>query len=127
MSSQWETIFQNYGAESDGAQLALTRHEQLQKSHAFREMLAETRDTIVAELQECDKRVILPAKDGRKSMGVYRKIIKRREDRKLDWERYKSRTEAIERKGSRSERDNVALAKHQVDLEVSQRVWSFLG
>lgn len=44
----------------------------------------------------------------------------------LDWERYKGRTEALEHKSSRSERDNNALMKHQIDLEASAKVTVFM-
>jgi hypothetical protein len=35
----------------------------------------------------------------------------------VDYERYKSRVEALQNKKTRSDRDNVALNKHEVDLE----------
>jgi hypothetical protein len=40
----------------------------------------------------------------------------------LDYERYKSRAEKLEHNAKRSDRENIALAKHQVDLESAQRV-----
>jgi amphiphysin len=41
----------------------------------------------------------------------------------IDYERYKSRCEALQNKKTRSDRDNVALGKHEVDLEKSTHVY----
>jgi amphiphysin len=42
---------------------------------------------------------------------------------KVDYERYKSRCEALQNKKTRSERENHALAKHEVDLERSMHAY----
>jgi amphiphysin len=41
----------------------------------------------------------------------------------VDYERYKSRCEALQNKKTRSDRDNVALGKHEVDLERSTHAY----
>lgn len=41
----------------------------------------------------------------------------------VDYERYKSRCEALQKKDTRSERENQALAKHEVDLERSTHAY----
>lgn len=43
----------------------------------------------------------------------------------VDYERYKSRCEALQKKKTRSDRENIALSKHESDLERSQQAyWS---
>jgi amphiphysin len=43
----------------------------------------------------------------------------------VDYERYKSRCDALQKKKTRSDRENIALAKHEADLERSQQAyWS---
>jgi hypothetical protein len=41
----------------------------------------------------------------------------------VDYERYKSRCEALQKKGTRSERENNALVKHETDLERSTHAY----
>ena len=41
---------------------------------------------------------------------------------KLDYERYKSRVDHAEKKTNRSDRENTALSKHQIDLERATQV-----
>ena len=41
----------------------------------------------------------------------------------MDYERYKSRCDALQKKKTRSDRENVALNKHEVDLERSQQAY----
>jgi amphiphysin len=90
---------------------------------AFKDSMHELRNLLVQEMEALERKVVAPAKDARKSVETFRKMVKNREDRKLDWERYKSRTEAIERVGEKSERDAKALYKHRIDLDISDKAY----
>ena len=61
--------------------------------------------------------MIRPAVDAKDSLSIMKKTIKKREDRKLDYERYQNRVDSGLKKTKRSERDNTNLAKAQSDLE----------
>ncbi|KAF2674693.1 SH3 domain-containing protein [Microthyrium microscopicum] len=122
MATDFDDLYQYIHGDPDTNRRyhAATR-DQLAKAKAFKECLASCRDVIIQELADVERRVGGPAKETRKHIDAFRKIIKRREDRKLDFERYKSRTVALEQKSTRSERDNNALLKHQIDLDVSEK------
>jgi hypothetical protein len=55
----------------------------LEKVKAFKDTIAQARDVIIQELQDVERRVSGPAKDSRKQIDIFRKVIKRREDRKV--------------------------------------------
>jgi hypothetical protein len=66
--------------------------------------------------------MVMPAKEARTSVKAYMKVIKKREDKKLDYERYKSRVESSVKKTNRSDRKNTALSKHQIDYTAATAV-----
>ena len=67
----------------DNAKYRPTKREQAVKVLAFKEAMNELRDLMVQELQAVERSVAMPAKDARKSIDVYRKMVKNREDRKV--------------------------------------------
>lgn len=101
---------------------ALTPQSTLERVNVLKSHYMELKTDMLAEIAMVDKRIIEPAKDAKASVKQYKKVIKKREDRKLDYERYKSRAEAVEKKSSRSDRENTALAKHKIDLESATAV-----
>lgn len=105
---------------------ALTPRPTLERVNVLKSHYMELKTDMLAEVAMVDKRIIEPAKDAKASVKQYKKVIKKREDRKLDYERYKSRTEAVEKKSNKSDRDTTALAKHKIDLESATAV-SWLG
>jgi hypothetical protein len=79
----------------------------------------ELKNEMLEEVQVMSTRIVGPAKEARTAIQPYKKVIKKREDRKLDYERYKSRTENYEKKTKRSEREDRSLAKYQVELSAA--------
>ncbi|KAF1917525.1 hypothetical protein BDU57DRAFT_471291 [Ampelomyces quisqualis] len=90
---------------------------------ALQEAFAELKTDMMEEVKDIDRKLIIPAKLARDSLKPMEKAIKKREDAKVDYERYKSRCEALQNKKTRSDRDNTALAKHEADLERSTHAY----
>jgi hypothetical protein len=63
-----------------------------------------------------DSRVIRPATDAKEYLQPIRKTIKKRENKRLDWERYMDKVNSLSKKLKRSDRDNAALARAEEDL-----------
>jgi SH3 domain/BAR domain len=63
-----------------------------------------------------DLKMIRPAQDAKDSLHLLKKTIKKREDKKLDFERYQSRYDAGMKKSKRTEREDAALMKAKDDL-----------
>ncbi|KAH0846665.1 hypothetical protein AYO21_08066 [Fonsecaea monophora] len=74
---------------------------------------------LTEDLAQVEERLIKPAQSAKDSLHNMKKTIKKREDRKLDFERYQSRVDSQLKKTKRSERDNVALSKSQSELEAA--------
>lgn len=63
-----------------------------------------------------DARVIKPATDAKDYIQPIRKTIKKRENKRLDWERYQDKVRNAGKKMTRSDRENAALAKAEEEL-----------
>lgn len=63
-----------------------------------------------------DDRIIRPATDAREHIKPMKKVVKKRDDKRLDYERYQDRVNHASKKERRSERDHQAFAKAQEDL-----------
>lgn len=61
-------------------------------------------------------RLVTPAEQAREHLKPLKKTLKHRENTKLDYERYLSRTEHAQKKQTRSMKEEAALAKHESDL-----------
>ncbi|KAF2763549.1 hypothetical protein EJ05DRAFT_496366 [Pseudovirgaria hyperparasitica] len=70
-----------------------------------------------SEVQAVDTRITTPAKEARECLKPLKKVLKKREDRKLDYERYRSRVASLDKKAKRSDRENATLAKQEMELE----------
>lgn len=69
-----------------------------------------------------DARVIKPANEAMEYIQPLKKTIKKRDNKRLDWERYQDRVINYQRKTNRSDRENAALAKAEEELGVAAAV-----
>jgi hypothetical protein len=85
MAADLDEIYQFIpGADAeDNAKYRPTSKDQLAKARAYRDAMTELRDLMIQELAAVERSVSAHAKDARKSIEVYRKMLKRREDRKV--------------------------------------------
>ncbi|KAJ4363445.1 hypothetical protein N0V83_009738 [Neocucurbitaria cava] len=112
------TIFKPLGGESSSSHVAVeTPQPTLERVAGLQEAFTELKADMMEEVKDIDRKLVIPAKLARDALKPMEKAIKKREDAKVDYERYKSRCEALQKKKTRSERENAALAKHEVDLE----------
>ena len=75
------------------------------------------------DLLQVEERLIKPAQNAKESLHYMRKTIKKREDRKLDFERYQGRVDSQLKKKGRSERDDAVLTKSQSELEAATEAY----
>ena len=67
--------------------------------------------------------MIRPAVDAKDSLSLFKKTLKKREDRKLDYERYQGRVDSGNKKTKKSERDTTTFIKAQTDLEKAKELY----
>ncbi|KAK7181633.1 sh3 domain signaling protein [Paraphaeosphaeria sporulosa] len=111
------SIYKPVAGEFTRHEHADTPAETMERAVKLEEAFAELKTDMMEEIKDIDKKLILPAKIARDSLKPMKKAITKREDRKVDYERYKGRAEALQKKKTRSDRENTALAKHEADLE----------
>ena len=63
-----------------------------------------------------DARIIKPATDAKDYIQPIRKTIKKRENKRLDWERYIDKVNHASKKMKRTDRENAALVKAEEEL-----------
>ncbi|KAL4900200.1 hypothetical protein BDW74DRAFT_103012 [Aspergillus multicolor] len=71
---------------------------------------------ILHDLAAIDQRMIGPATQAKDCLLPFKKAIKKRDDRKLDYERHHGRVENYSKRAKRSERENASLVKAEEDL-----------
>ena len=69
-----------------------------------------------------ESRVIKPATEAKDYIQPIRKVIKKRENKRLDWERYIDKVNNYQRKVKRTDRENAALVKAEEELAKAAEV-----
>jgi len=82
----------------------------------------ELKTDLLEEVGMMDSRVIRPATDAKEYLQPIRKTIKKRENKRLDYERYFDKVTSLSKKLKRSDRDNAALAKAEEELSKAKDV-----
>lgn len=120
------TIYKPLGGEGVSSHVhAPTPPATLERCAQLQEAFNELKLDMMEEVKDIDKKLVIPAKLARDSLKPMQKAIKKREDKKVDYERYKSRTETLQNKKTRSDRDNVALNKHEGDLQKATHEYEY--
>jgi amphiphysin len=101
---------------------AMTPRSTLERTNVLKAHYLDLKTDMLEEVAMVDKRIIEPAKDARLSIKAYKKVIKKRQDRKLDWERYQGKVDGVEKKAKRTDKDNTALVKLNIDLSTAEAV-----
>lgn len=69
-----------------------------------------------------DARIVRPATDAREYIKPIKKVIKKREDKRLDFERYQDRVHTAQKKVKKTESDEMRLTRAQEDMSRAQDV-----
>ncbi|KAJ5524252.1 hypothetical protein N7513_009370 [Penicillium frequentans] len=95
----------------------------LTRVNRMRREYDELRTDMLQELTEVDSRMIRPAASAKDFLAPVKKTIKKRNDKKTDFERYQSKVDGLIHKGKRTERDNANLAKAEADLATAKEIY----
>ncbi|EKV12394.1 Amphiphysin, isoform 2 [Penicillium digitatum] len=88
----------------------------LARTNRLRKEYDGLRTDLVDELGAVDTRMSQPAAQAKESLAPMRKTIKKRNDRKTDFEICQGRVDSLMKKPKRTDRENVNLAKAEVEL-----------
>ncbi|KAL2013712.1 hypothetical protein VTN00DRAFT_1237 [Thermoascus crustaceus] len=101
---------------SFGRPRAVMPQETLERMNKFHEEYEDLKADLLQEVNAVEDRITRPAAQAKDYMAPMKKTIKKREDKKLDYEHYQGRVDNYMKKMKRSDRDNAALAKSEVGL-----------
>ncbi|EME45295.1 hypothetical protein DOTSEDRAFT_79334 [Dothistroma septosporum NZE10] len=99
---------------------SVTPQEYMQKCLGLQKVYSDMKVDLQQEITLINNKVIRPVSEAKAAMKSLHKTIKHRENMKLDYERYLSRAEHARQKGTRTPKDEAALAKHESDLQQAQ-------
>jgi len=116
--TEYEGLYDPIAGASDGQsrhavptpQLQLERTFQLKK--AYTELKAE----LVEEMALIEEQILKPATDARTCIAPIRKTIKKRENKRVDYEKAQDKTLKLQRKPGRNPKEETALAKANAEM-----------
>lgn len=116
--TSFEEIYQPIIGTSDGHRddPTLTPRNILDRTSSLKDTYTELKTELLEEVILMDARVIRPATDAKEYLQPFRKTIKKRENKRLDWERFIDKVNSAQKKMKRTDRENAALAKAEQDL-----------
>ncbi|KAL1956780.1 hypothetical protein VTO42DRAFT_6834 [Malbranchea cinnamomea] len=95
---------------------APTPEATLARTARLKEEYELLRTELLVEVTMVDEKMIKPAMQAKDYLQPIKKVIKKREDKKLDFEHYQNRVDTSRKKTKRTDRDNAVLAKAEADL-----------
>ncbi|KAL9098435.1 MAG: hypothetical protein Q9163_005904, partial [Psora crenata] len=102
--------------EYSGHEPVITDQEIMARTTKLYATYEELRTDLLEEVNMVDTRIIKPAVEAKDCLQPLKKVIKKRGDRKLDFEKYQNRVDTGRKKTKRSERDNASLEKAEQEL-----------
>lgn len=109
-------------SDGHGREPYKTPRNQLDRTSKLKEAYMELKTDLMDEVGLMDARVIKPATDAKEYLAPIKKTIKKRENKRLDWERYQDKVHNYQKKLKRSDRENAALAKAEEELSRAAEV-----
>ncbi|KAL9077374.1 MAG: hypothetical protein Q9161_000219 [Pseudevernia consocians] len=99
-----------------GHEPVITPHHIMERTIKFHTSYDELRTDLLEEVAMVDTRIIKPATEAKECIQPMKKVIRKRGDKKLDFEKYQKRVETGRGKTKRSDRDNASLEKAEAEL-----------
>ncbi|KAJ2897897.1 hypothetical protein MKZ38_004312 [Zalerion maritima] len=117
--AEFEKLYDPIVGASDGhgQNLEPTPELQLNRTFALRETYEELKSDLAAEISQIEVRVLQPAADARDLVAPIKKTIKKRENKRLDYEKATDKVLKLQRKMGKSPKEDAALAKAESDAE----------
>ncbi|KAI9804469.1 MAG: hypothetical protein M1825_001368 [Sarcosagium campestre] len=118
-AAEFDALYQpiiGAGDSYNGPEHVDTPPEVMERANKLKETYEELRTDLLEEVNMVDGRIIKPAMEAKDYIQPLKKVMKKRDDRKLDFERYTRNVDSGRKKLRRSDRENAALAKNEKEL-----------
>ncbi|KAK4102818.1 hypothetical protein N658DRAFT_494881 [Parathielavia hyrcaniae] len=117
--TEFEALYDPIVGAADGqsAREAVPTPElQLQRTFNLKKAYTDLKTEVVDEIALIEGHVLKPAADARDCIAPIHKTIKKREDRRADYEKTQDKAEKLRRKPGRTPKEEAALAKADADF-----------
>ncbi|TQS37553.1 hypothetical protein Golomagni_01967 [Golovinomyces magnicellulatus] len=101
--------------ERKGPEPIVTPVEKLDRVQKLQLVQRELKSDLLEEVKMIDCSIINPAVNTKELIQPLKKMIKKRENKRLDWEMYVNRVDGYLKKMKRTDRENTALTKAEED------------
>lgn len=102
--------------DGHGREAAATPELQLERTLKLREVYSELRTELLQDITAIEERIIRPATDARTFISPIRKTIKKRENKRLDYEKLQEKVTKLQRKPGRNPKEEASLAKYHDEM-----------
>ena len=118
--TEYEGLYDPIAGASDGQSRHAVPTPQLQLERTFKlkKAYTELKAELVEEMALIEEQILKPATDARTCIAPIRKTIKKRENKRVDYEKAQDKTLKLQRKPGRNPKEEAALAK--ADAEMSR-------
>ncbi|KAI9884102.1 MAG: hypothetical protein M1823_004106 [Watsoniomyces obsoletus] len=119
LAAEFESMYRPIIGSSDldsAPHYAETPSTIMNRTAHLREEYEELKSSLLDEVNMVDVTMVQPAMEAKDHIQPLKKVIKKRDDKKVDFERYQGRVDTMRKKMKRSDRDNAALARSEEHL-----------
>ncbi|GMM34802.1 amphiphysin [Saccharomycopsis crataegensis] len=99
--------------------------EGLEACEAYRALVTEMKSSLAPDLSLIEERIINPAKELLKVIETVRKMLTKRNHKKVDLDRHTDSMTKIENKKEKSVKDEERLYKAQANVEIAQQEYDY--
>ncbi|KAI1761993.1 hypothetical protein GGR53DRAFT_503410 [Hypoxylon sp. FL1150] len=103
-------------SDGHGRPSAPTPDLQLERTLRLKEAYSNLKAEVLEEVGVIESTIIRPATDARDFIAPLRKTIKKRENKRLDYEKCQDKVNKLQRKGGRTPKEEAALAKAEDEV-----------
>lgn len=129
-TTQWAIVKEYEGlydpivgaTEGHGRPSIATPQQQLDRTFKLREAYSDLKDELIEEVAAIDAQVIRPATEARDYLQPIRKTIKKRENKRLDYEKAEDKVKKLQKKTGRTPKEDAALSKAEFDMSCASEV-----
>lgn len=117
-AGEYVTLYDPITGASDGhgRRTEPTPELQLNRTFNLRQAFEDSKPDILTEIQAFEAGIIRPGTDARDHIQPLRKTIKKRENKRLDYEKCAEKVKKLQRKPGKSAKDDAAMHKAEDEL-----------
>ncbi|KAK4188992.1 hypothetical protein QBC35DRAFT_450747 [Podospora australis] len=116
--TEFESLYDPVVGATDGhgREAIPTPKQQLARSFRLREVYSDLRTELLQDITAIEERIIRPGTDARTLIAPIRKTIKKRENKRLDYEKAQDKVTKLQRKPGRTPKEDASLSKYHDEM-----------